>query len=699
MSVILHGVGRDAVRRAASCLQRPRRKCAHAQGRLGEAICFALAALVMGGAIPAGAADQGPPEIVNPEILRPRPPATRLQTLLSLSARPAAPASEQRDIVYDLIVAYTSSQLWNPTENRPDKVKLRSYQGTGVSPAAPFVGPQIDVYPGQTVRMTLHNNLPADSTCPTRGGSMNIPHCFNGTNLHAHGLWVNPNGNSDNVLVSVNPGVEFQYEYNIPPDHPAGTFWYHSHRHGSTALQVSSGMAGALIVRGTRPPTTVGHGDLDTLLKPISGQPFPERVMVFQQIQYACRDQNGNIERNPDQTYACGPDETGGVEDYDQFGPNTWPTSGRFTSINGAVLGRLQGAEAGKVERWRMIHGGVRDTIALQFRKRASTAPDPVGLRAATAQSYVDANCTGAPLPYHLVAADGLTMATATPTQVAVLQPGYRWDALVVFPEPGDYCILNEASTANASVNQNLRPTQLLGTVRVSGGTPVNGNLSDYLKAQLQAAAAANMPQDVRATVTAELADGLKLTSFVPHPDVNDADVTGTQTLLFNIDTSQIKEVFFEVDGQPYDPNRMDRTLMLGGTDEWTLKSNFVSHPFHIHVNPFQIVKIIAPDGKTDVSASGAVDNFGKDRNGNPVIDPQYPGLKGLWKDTVFVKNVAPQGGPLGEYTVVVRTRYERYIGEFVLHCHILDHEDQGMMQNIQIALPDGRGSVTSNHH
>jgi L-ascorbate oxidase len=621
-----------------------------------------------------------------------------LQTLLSLPPKPPAPPSETRDIVYDLNVVYTDSQLWNPAEGRPDKVRLRSYQGIGVNPNAPFVGPLIEVYPGQTVRVTLHNKLPDDPTCPIDGGSVNIPHCFNGTNLHSHGLWINPSGNGDNVLISANPGVSFQYEYNIPPDHPAGTFWYHSHRHGSTALQVSSGMAGALIVRGTRPPTLAANGDLDTLLEPITDQPFHERIMVFQQIQYACRDKNGNIELNPDNTYACRPDETGGVEDYDQFGPGTWPASGRFTSINGAVLGHLDHAEAGKVERWRMIHGGVRDTIALQLRKRAPGANEPVGLRAATAQAYVDANCTGAPLPFHLVAADGLTMAAATKTQVAVSQPGYRWDALVVFPEAGDYCILNEVSTAGASVNQNFRPTQLLGTVHVSGGTPVSGDLSDHLKAQLEAAAAVNMPQDVRAKVTSELADGIKLTSFIPHPDVKDDEVTGAQRLTFNIDTSQINEVFFEIDGQPYDPNRIDRTLMLGGVDEWTLKSNFVSHPFHIHVNPFQIVKIIAPDGKTDVSAPGAVDNFGRDANGNPVIDPQYPGLKGVWKDTIFVKNVAGQGGPSGEYTVVVRTRYQRYIGDFVLHCHILDHEDQGMMQNIRIALPDGHGGVTHGH-
>ncbi|PPD27432.1 MAG: hypothetical protein CTY21_13555, partial [Methylomonas sp.] len=41
-----------------------------------------------------------------------------------------------------------------------------------------------------------------------------------------------------------------------------------------------------------------------------------------------------------------------------------------------------------------------------------------------------------------------------------------------------------------------------------------------------------------------------------------------------------------------------------------------------------------------------------------------------------------------------------RYIGEYVLHCHILDHEDQGMMQNVSIVLPNGQdGQVKSGHH
>ena len=148
-------------------------------------------------------------------------------------------------------------------------------------------------------------------------------------------------------------------------------------------------------------------------------------------------------------------------------------------------------------------------------------------------------------------------------------------------------------STASASVNQNLRPTQLLGTIHVSGGNAVIGDLFEFLKTQLEAAADANMPQDVRDKVRADLADGMKFTSFVPHPDISDDEVKGTQTLTFNIDTSHSNELFFEVNGQPYDPNRIDRTLMLGGVDEWTITSNFVSHPFHIHVNPSKSSRLL----------------------------------------------------------------------------------------------------------
>ena len=224
--------------------------------------------------------------------------------------------------------------------------------------------------------------------------------------------------------------------------------------------------------------------------------------------------------------------------------------------------------------------------------------------------------------------------------------------------------------------------------------------MTTYVKDNLVELAKANMPDDIKPTVVEDLEAGTKFTSFTPHADIGDAEVegNGTQELTFFIDTStadtkfEVGNTLVTADAKPYDPNRIDRALPLGKAQEWTLQSHFVSHPFHIHVNPFQIVSITDPNGK-DVSAAGAIDDAG----GEP-YDPQYPGLKGVWKDTLWIKSLIPQSLPAGFsgiYTVKVRTRYQRYIGEFVLHCHILDHEDQGMMQNVAVVLPDQAADIT----
>nr|WP_244571035.1 multicopper oxidase domain-containing protein [Mesorhizobium carmichaelinearum] len=663
---------------------------------------------VFGSGLGAIAALPAAAEILNPPVLQDeRAPIAKpiLTELAPAAPLPGNTAPVRGDRLLDLKIQYIDNQIYNPSTGGYDKVHLRGYSGKGVDPKAPYVSPTIEAIPGDTVRITLDNQLPAgpqpgDPGCMPGGQMPDIPHCFNGTNLHTHGLWVSPTGNSDNVLLSINPQTKFTYEYNIPSDHPSGTFWYHTHRHGSTALQVSSGMAGALIIRGNRPPTPTAHGDIDTLI-PTSA--VPERVLVMQQIQYACRGPAakpgdlGPIKQNIKGRYFCDPGDVGGIEAYDQFGPGTWPASGRYTSLNGEVFNpdKPLTAKQGQIERWRMIHAGVRDTISLQFFKVLGGKLKPgvkTLLEADATASFIKDTCDTKPVPYALVAADGLTMAAAQMTKLATFQPGYRFDVLVVFPEAGRYCVIDSSAPKSGVVNGLDVGPQLLGLVDVAPGKPVD-NVETYIASKLVALAEANMPADVKAKVVADLKAGMKLTSFTPHPDITDEEVkgNGTQELTFFIDTSG-PDVKFEVgnslntaDVKPYDPTRIDRQLPLGKAQVWTLQSHFVSHPFHIHVNPFQIVSITDPLGK-DVSAPGAIDDIA----GAP--DPQYPGLKGVWKDTLWIKSLIPQTLPTGFsgiYTITLRTRYERYIGEYVLHCHILDHEDQGMMQNVAVVLPD----------
>jgi FtsP/CotA-like multicopper oxidase with cupredoxin domain len=241
-----------------------------------------------------------------------------------------------------------------------------------------------------------------------------------------------------------------------------------------------------------------------------------------------------------------------------------------------------------------------------------------------------------------------------------------------VFPEAGDYCNIDEGAGPQSTVNNQAKSRRYLGKVTVAAGQPVP-DVKEYVRAQLLAAADRVMPDAVRQKVRDDLAADLRLSSFTWHADIADGEVRGHQTVSFKIGSA------FQINGQPYDPNRIDRTVPLGGVDEWTLQTeNAFGHPFHIHVNPFQIVKIVNKSTQQDVSEAG------------DAAEPQYANLKGVWKDTLFVR----QG-----YEVTLRTRYRRYIGDFVLHCHILDHEDQGMMQNVRVALPDGAGGVTLSHH
>ena len=108
-------------------------------------------------------------------------------------------------------------------------------------------GPTLRLRPGEQLRMKVSNELPGPAE-PCGKEHINQPHCFNTTNIHTHGLHVSPQEPSDNSFVRIGPQSEYQYSFQLPEKHPAGTFWYHAHVHGSTGLQTMNGMSGALII-------------------------------------------------------------------------------------------------------------------------------------------------------------------------------------------------------------------------------------------------------------------------------------------------------------------------------------------------------------------------------------------------------------------------------------------------------------------
>ena len=96
------------------------------------------------------------------------------------------------------------------------------------------------------------------------------------------------------------------------------------------------------------------------------------------------------------------------------------------------------------------------------------------------------------------------------------------------------------------------------------------------------------------------------------------------------------------------DMHRIDERIRLGDTEIWRIRNNTGrTHPFHIHLVQFLIL----------------------DRDGKSPSDQEAG-----WKDTVHVEP--------GE-TVNVIMKFEQYANPdipYMYHCHILEHEDNGMM-------------------
>jgi FtsP/CotA-like multicopper oxidase with cupredoxin domain len=130
---------------------------------------------------------------------------------------------------------------------------------------------------------------------------------------------------------------------------------------------------------------------------------------------------------------------------------------------------------------------------------------------------------------------------------------------------------------------------------------------------------------------------------FAPSVDLRRAAIAARRTIVF----SEHNDHYF-INGKQFDPNRVDIRSKLNTVEEWIVRNDSnEEHSFHVHVNHFQMMSI----------------------NGRP-----HDG-HGL-QDTTTV----PAKGQ-----IVIRIRFNTYTGKTVLHCHILNHEDLGMMAVLEI--------------
>ena len=117
-------------------------------------------------------------------------------------------------------------------------------------------------------------------------------------------------------------------------------------------------------------------------------------------------------------------------------------------------------------------------------------------------------------------------------------------------------------------------------------------------------------------------------------------------------------DITFTINGKAMDISRIDEVIQLGDTEVWKITNvTGQAHPMHVHGDSFQIL-----------SRNGSFENVPLNERG--------------WKDTVIVKP---------EETVLIIKRFQDFAdpdNPFMFHCHILDHEDGGMMLQWTVVEP-----------
>lgn len=436
-------------------------------------------------------------------------------------------------------------------------------------------GPTLIAKSGETIEVNFSNELLAVNDDCT--DSHNRSHGLNTTNLHTHGLHVSPAKDStlaydsDNVFLSIVPQNQVvpcwnenfkraknTYRFELPTNHPAGTYWYHAHKHGSTAQQVAMGLAGPLIIEDP-------DGSMPKYIADAE-----EKIFMFTSRGAVLADPDGGGITRP--TIKLRPGEVQ-----------------RWRIINarpfGDAFAYLQ-VDDGDVEIWQIAYDGV--TLPRRIKINPSHSGDP----------WFDP---------------------------AALAPGNRTDLLIRVPK----------ESTSKSLKLRAVPYEFKNPHEIP-------------------AAFSALPIEINIEIEGEpIEHEWPADNSLPGPGIEPLPMGDIPTRKITFSDS---EGNFVIDGAAYD-GVVKHSMALGSTEEWTVyNADTKTHPFHIHVNPFFITKINGKELSSD--------------------DPLR-----RWQDTIAL----PPSDGINPGSITFRTRFADFKGKFVIHCHILLHEDAGMMQAIEV--------------
>jgi FtsP/CotA-like multicopper oxidase with cupredoxin domain len=437
-----------------------------------------------------------------------------------------------------------------------------------------------------------------------------------------------------------------------------GTHWYHAHKHGSTTINVANGMTGVFVIEGPYD---------DALSNYYGGGPAAPQgwtrtqpVMVINQL--------GTV-------------------------PNLFAGSGGPLplSVNGSIQPTIK-MRPGEVQMWRIANTASRSGVYFSGFYPEPRPADP-------------APWNPAPFKWKQLAQDGVQfhpdVYDASNNPNILLASGNRADLLVQAPanttgQPQLYSLQIQDVVSRSRITPGVATPNALLLVQVEAAPPVTGNQSTFI------------PKD-------------KLDPLPPFlKDIKPEDVRGTKTITFAtqapaqppLPNNPARFDKHMIDGKPFDGN-VGEVVLLNTVEEWKIENATlappIDHPFHIHINPFQIVEVFDPKEKVTNSSGQVVAKYVITTDSSQTApDPATqclvnPDKRETWVDChraerpnniwwdVFPIPMAVSGTKSDNTKVTIpgyfkmRSRFVDYTGQYVIHCHILAHEDRGMMTVVEV--------------
>lgn len=424
-----------------------------------------------------------------------------------------------------------------------------------------------------------------------------------------------------------------------------GTDWYHAHKHGSTAVNVMNGMTGAFIIEGKYDDDlNDAYGSYTLLSGPWNTR--SQNVMVLNQLATVPNALNNS----------SGP--SGGGIDF---------------SVNGRVRPTVH-MQPGEIQLWRIINASSRTAIyfmppeGLQWRQ---IAQDGVQYDNANYQESLNR-------PFYMAPANRVDLLVKAPraagaphTMIRVQNVMSRSQVDIVPGPTTDVRELLAVEVAGPSVTKDEQPTEMMF---LSGAPEPPRFLTDISDEELRRAGS------IRRTF-----------EFSSKRPGNARQHT--------------------INGIQFGDQGASINIALGAVEEWKIVNTTtdqpnmngkIDHPLHIHINPFQVTEFFDPNEIFVDKATGKAIprylfeksaaltdgqcrvNMDDETTWRPCSDTK----QGHWWDVFAIPAARVENGRVIPGYYKMRSRFVDYPGAYVMHCHILIHEDRGMMYTVEVVKP-----------